>query len=44
MCCGAVHVCVCGGLAQVHRPTHFNEFATLEDTVDLGVDIDNHYS
>jgi pre-mRNA-processing factor 8 len=29
--------------ADVHRPAHFLEFATLEDA-DPGVDVDNHFS
>lgn len=28
---------------EVHRPTHFNEFATLEDA-DPGVDMENHFT
>lgn len=29
---------------EVHRPTHFLEFSSLEDTGDLGVDLDNQFS
>jgi pre-mRNA-processing factor 8 len=28
---------------QVHRPTHFLEFATLEEA-DAGVDVENHFT
>lgn len=28
---------------QAHRPTHFTEFATLEEG-DIGVDISNHFN
>jgi len=29
---------------EIHRPTHFLEFSTLEDTQDVGVDMENHFS
>lgn len=29
--------------ADVHRPSHFLEFATLEDA-DPGVDVENHFT
>jgi pre-mRNA-processing factor 8 len=29
---------------EVHRPTHFNEFAQLEEGGDTGVDMENHFT
>lgn len=28
---------------EMHRPTHFLEFSTLEDTQDMGVDMENPF-